>query len=369
MMDDHLFLLLVARKLSGEASERDMADLEKLFFENGALLEKYELLKAHWENKKSIPIDTGAALKKIMLQIQKDQSDEMNAVIAKEKKSGIVNYLLRFSKVAAVVIICLAGAYLIYHKATPIVTADKINVAQKEISLQMQETPKGGRLAFTLADGTKVVMNADSKLKYPQSFTGATREVYLDGEAFFDVTHNSQMPFIIHTSKMSIKVLGTEFNIKSYPGDSVCETTLIHGLIEVTLNDRPDDRIILKPKEKLIVSNNVSEKTFSEIKNVPAAHSADLLISNLHYISRSDSAVVETSWLDNKLVFQSESFGKLAEDMGRKYDMDIQFENDAIKNYRFTGIFEKETITEALDALQLTEKFRYKIDGTTIIIY
>ena len=78
---------------------------------------------------------------------------------------------------------------------------------------------------------------------------------------------------------------------------------------------------------------------------------------------------METSWIDNKLVFQNESFASLAEDMSRKYDVNIQFSGEAIKDYHFTGVFEKETLEEALNALQLTENFNYKIDGTSITIY
>lgn len=367
-MDNNLFLLLTARNLSGEASEHDINELEKFFKEDDMFRKKYDLLKAHWENKNSIPTNIDTALQKIMVQIQnnKNESEEINSISTSNKKSGVIKFLLRFSKVAAILIVCLSGAYFIYQKAT---SYSFNKTASNEIPWQIQQTSKGGKSTITLSDGTKVIMNADSRLKFPHSFNGATREVYLTGEAFFNVAHNSSMPFIIHTDKINIKVLGTEFNVKSYPDDSTSETTLIHGLIEVTLKDRPDDRIILKPKEKLIVSNKTEEKSSSEIKKTSPVHSAELLISSLHYISKSDSAVVETSWVDNKLVFQDESFGKLAEDMGRKYDVDIQFKNDAIKKYRFTGIFEKETVTEALDALQLTEKFKYNVDGTTIIIY
>ena len=366
-MNNELFLLLTARKLSGEASEQEIEELENLLNEDDLYRKKYDLLKAHWENKNFVTTDIDAAFEKVMLRVQNDKNEKEKptSILPDGKRPGPIKFLLQFSKVAAIVIIILAGAYFIFKKATP---GSVANVVPKQ-TLQTQQTPKGKKSAITLSDGTKVIMNADTRLKFPQNFSGATREVYLTGEAFFDVVHNAKIPFIIHTDKISIKVLGTEFNVKSYPGDSTTETTLIHGLIEVTLNNRPDDRIILKPKEKLIVSNASSEKTSSGIKTVPAAHSAELLISNLHYISKSDSAVAETSWLDNKLVFQDESFGDLAEDMGRKYDVAFQFKNDVVKNYRFTGIFENETITEALNALQLTEKFKYKMDGTTITIF
>ena len=366
-MDNDLFILLTARKLSGEASAEDIKELDKFFDEDELFKKKFEFLKAHWENKSFVHADIDIALQKVLFRLNNNEIENEipDTTDLAWKKPGVVKFILRFSKAAAGVIICLVSAYFFFKKDTN----DSIYKIASTPTFQTQQTPKGKKSTLTLSDGTKVIMNADSRLQFPKEFSGTTREVYLTGEAFFDVAHNGKVPFIIHTNKISIKVLGTEFNVKSYPGDSTTETTLIHGLIEVTLNDRPDDRIILKPKEKLVVSNTASEKISTEIKTVPAAHSAELLISSLHYISKSDSAVVETSWMDNKLVFQDESFGKLAEDMERKYDVAIQFKNDAVKNYHFTGIFENETIREALDALQLTEKFNYKMDGITITIF
>ena len=368
IMDNQLFLLLTARKLSGEASGQDKIDLENFFKEDNHFRKKYDLLKAHWESKNHISTDVDAAMQKIIVQIQqhKNESEKINASSVSNKKTGVIKYLLRFSKVAAILIVILSATYFIFNNYKP---NSIYEIASKANPVKIQQTPKGSRSTIILSDGTKVIMNADTRLKYPLKFIGATREVYLTGEAFFDVAKNAKIPFIIHTDKINIKVLGTEFNVKSYPGDSTSETTLIRGLIEVTLKDRPDDRIILKPKEKLIVSNTSPGNLSPKIKATTSERSAEISISNLHYISRSDSAVVETSWVNNKLVFQDESFSKLAEDMGRKYDVNIQFLNNNIKNYRFTGIFEKETIEETLDALNLTEKFNYKMNGTTINIY
>jgi transmembrane sensor len=365
-MDNEFFLLLAARNLSGEASDHDVKELEKLFVEDDSYRKKYELLKLYWGNKNSVPVDVDKALQKIILQIQNEKNGEISSIAIPGKRSGVIRLLRRFSKVAAILLVCVAGAYFIYRQVRPESMAKLVSA---EIPLEIRQTAKGGKSTITLSDGTKVFMNADSRLKFPRSFSGSTREVYLSGEAFFNVAHNANSPFIIHADKINIKVLGTAFNVKSYPDDSTSETTLINGMIEVTLEERPDDRIILKPKEKLIVSNSLTEKTSFEIKKASPEQSAKLSISSLHYISKSDSEVVETSWLDNKLVFQNESFINLAAEIGRKYNVNIQFKSDYVKGYRFTGIFEKETIVEALGALQLTEKFNYKMQGTTITIY
>lgn len=368
-MDNQKFLLLVARKFSGEATEEDSKELSLFFEEDKTYKEKYDLLKAHWENKNNVRTDIDAALEKMILKIEKDKNlsgERTLAVPLIKEKAGIRRQLFVFLRVAAILLICLGSIYFIYEKTKPGVPAEK--AIAKNTEWQTRQTNKGAKSTIFLQDGTKVILNADSKLRFPKIFSGDTREIYLSGEAFFDVTHNAAMPFIIHTGKMNIKVLGTEFNVKSYPEDSVYETTLIRGSIEVTLKDRPSDRIILKPKEKLIVSNLPVNDVPESKNSAPSGHS-QLSITGLHYISKTDSAVVETSWLDNKLVFQDESFAGLAAGMERKYAVNIHFSNEKLKEYRFTGIFKEETIREALNALQLTEKFNYRIAGKEIYIF
>jgi ferric-dicitrate binding protein FerR (iron transport regulator) len=365
-MDNDSFLILASRVLSGEASDDDRKELER-FLANDFYKKKFHLFKEFWENKNSITIDTDKAFQKLLSQIKEEKlEDETNVVAIPAQKRKAFPFFSRFSKVAVVISICIAAAFFIFKKSNhhPIAS-----VEPKTFPWQIKETPRGEKSTIVLADGTKVVMNADSRLKYPARFSGDKREVFLTGEAFFDVTHNAKVPFIIHTSKMNIKVLGTEFNVKSYPEDSTSETTLIRGLIEVTLNDRPSDKIILRPKEKLVVSNEPSPKHISSIASSSPTQEARLLISSLHYVSAKDSAIVETSWLDNKLVFQDESFGQLATDLERRYGINISFSNSAVKEFRFTGVFEKETIDEVLKALKLTEKFNYKIEGNNITIF
>jgi len=365
-MDNDSFLILVSRILTGEGSDDDVKELES-FLANDFYKKKFHLLKEYWENKSSITTDTDKALQKILLQIKEEKNEgEKKPVRSGGSKKKAIQFFFNFSKVAVLIAVCIAAAYFILKKSNDHSIA---SLQTKSFPWQIKETPKGKKSTIMLSDGTKVVMNSDSRLKFPARFSGDKREVFLTGEAFFDVTHNAKVPFIIHTSKMNIKVLGTEFNVKSYPEDSTSETTLIRGLIEVTLNDRPSDKIILRPKEKLIVSNEPSSKHISSLATSSPAQEARLLISSLHYVSDKDSAIVETSWLDNKLVFQDESFGKLATDLERRYGINIRFSNSGVKEFRFTGVFENETIDEVLKALKLTEKFNYKIEGNNVLIF
>src|SRR5690606_28558346 len=172
-------------------------------------------------------------------------------------------------------------------------------------------------------------------------------------------------PFIIHAQKMNIKVLGTAFNVKSYPGDKCSETSLIRGLIEVTMDDRPNEKIVLHPAEKLVVMNDAQTKKAAEWKkgNSPSP----VVVGKINY-APADSAIVETSWMDNRLIFRNKIFAELAVELERKYGMAFRFENQNARQLMFDVNFKNETIRQVLDALRLANSFSYRIERETIII-
>src|SRR6185295_18900551 len=154
------------------------------------------------------------------------------------------------------------------------------------------------------------------------------REVSLTGEAFFDVTKDSSHPFIIHTSVMDIKVLGTAFNVRSYPGDASTETSLIRGKVEITVKNRSNAKIYLNPNEKLTVLNNVTVNKITASQGpVKNASEKTLSVDQLNY-SPVDSTPIETAWVDSKLRFQkNETFKEVALKMERWYAVTIIFDD------------------------------------------
>jgi len=230
-------------------------------------------------------------------------------------------------------------------------------------------TRYGSKTNIVLPDGSKVWLNAGSKITYDNEFGQLNREVKLTGEAYFDVVHNAERPFVIHTKAMDIKVLGTEFNVKSYPEEKTTETSLIRGSIEVTLNDKRAEKIIMKPNEKLVVSNEEAalDTMLLAKKRKPLKHAPIISLGSLNYFSL-DSTVLETSWVNNRLIFEDESFGELAIKMTRWYGVDFYFEDEDIKQLRFTGNFQDESINEALAAMQITADFNFTIIDKTVTI-
>ena len=326
------FIELLSRKLSSELNAEELQEFRGLMAEDGSCRELYVFFKEYWKQKDDQYANSELMFSKIKQRIT--AAPEAGPVALIERLNGSNKFYRLLKGVAAVLILSLC-AFGIYKWAG---SRHQVNILA---ALQNTSTPTQTRSEITLTDGTKVTLNAESTLKYPPSFEGATREVYLTGEAFFDVHKDHKHPFIIHTRKMNVRVLGTAFNVKAYPKDATTETTLIRGAIEVTLADRPSDRIYLKPNEKLILKNDPQNDAKHARRQTLIGDNTQpqYTLTTLTYYKSNDTSVLETAWLKNKLIFRNEDFSTLAERMRRWYGVNIIFENNAKRLYRFNGIF------------------------------
>lgn len=385
-MANDQFIRLLTKELSEQLTDIEREELALLLQDNPEYRAQRLLMKEYWERDKGEYEANTAMFKKVLEKIKAEEQSGATAehsslnpeaqpntshevpILTPEFPETPRRHRLATWYSAAAAILLSIGA-LIYHYH---------NIAkptQSPIALHwLQTTTQPAKKAvITLSDGTVITLNSATTIRYPDNFGDSTREIYLEGEAFFDVHKDPAHPLIIHANKMNIRVLGTSFNVKSYQNESLSETTLIGGSIEVTLNDRPSDRIILKPKEKLIVQNNGTLKRVnpkvdsSTMEN--AAKSTRYALTNLTYFPNTLKTVVETSWVDNKLVFSDKDFAQLSGQLERWYGVHIEFKNDRVKQYSFTGFFEKESLPEALDALKMIEKFNYKIADSVVYIY
>ncbi len=229
-------------------------------------------------------------------------------------------------------------------------------------------TLHGERKSFQLPDGSTVLMNGGSAIEVSKDFNTTDREISLKGEAYFNVTHNAQKPFIIHTDNINVKVLGTEFDVKAYPEDKTTEAILIRGSVEVTLHNKPEEKIILKPRHKLIIQNQLAPiKAPDSTVIIPKAIPEKIKMLNVT-LNASDSTVMEISWKDNRLNFSDETLAEVAIKLERWYGVKVSVEEGIAQKYKFTGIFENETIDETLKALQLSLFFHYHIEDGKILI-
>jgi ferric-dicitrate binding protein FerR (iron transport regulator) len=224
-----------------------------------------------------------------------------------------------------------------------------------------------------LPDGSQVWLNAGSNLDYNNSvFNKDLREVTLNGEAYFDVTKNADKPFIIHTKKMDVKVIGTVFNVRSYNYEKTAEASLIRGSIEVTLKDRKDQKIILKPNEKISIATQEAEAALSRTEKTQAVKNTrqipQILVKELKPSPKYD-IIPEIAWIQNKLLFENENLENIAPMLERWFGKKVEIKNVSLKNLRYYGNYEKETLEEVLSSLKLSNPFNFRIEPDSVVIY
>ncbi len=207
--------------------------------------------------------------------------------------------------------------------------------------------PYGQTFNLTLSDGTKVWLNAGTRLKFPQNLnaTAQNRIVYLDGEAYFDVTKDEKRPFIVNAENLDIQVLGTQFNVSAYKSDGNIATTLVEGSVNVYENSNPDIKILLTP-------------------NYQAAFSKE----QGTLIKRKVDTQVYTSWMENKLIIDNLSFQEILDKLERTHNVSITNNAKHLNDEVFKGEFEKENIETILGTIASSTPFTYKIESNVITI-
>jgi ferric-dicitrate binding protein FerR (iron transport regulator) len=359
---------LVSKKLTGEISEGETLELNHLLSNSPELYETIQLLEFAWSQNNYF--ESGeASIESLIHKIEANTPEESGFTLSpaafpeKRKKFSIW-----WAAAASAGILLFAA--IIWKASSEKLPVEPLTSREKPVINEVQTKP-GSQTNIVLHDGTKVWLNADSKLSYANDFNGQTREVNLIGEAFFDVVSNKTKPFIIHTSKIVIRVTGTSFNVRSYPDEARVETSLIKGKVEVSLLSNPDKIFYLNPSEKLVLNDRASEKSGrDEIKLLSGAVNVSPIIPEIRRIAyySADSIPVETAWLNHQLAFYDESFREVANKMEKWYNVKIVFASPALENIRFTGKFENETIEQAFAALQIIGRFRFDINKQTIII-
>ncbi len=273
-----------------------------------------------------------------------------------EPKMGFMYWLPR---VAA---IFLLGAFISAAITYTIFNTGTNNLVYQEIS-----TPAGANSKVTLPDGSFVWLNAESNLRYSNQFGKKNREIYLTGEAFFEVAKNKSKVFIVQASDLSIKAYGTSFNVKSYPEENTVEATLIEGSIGVkrTGLKNKSDEIVLEPNQRVVYykpSNKTLKVQTKETESEPIPVSTEPNKKHLTYmISKGIDPIPFTSWKEGTLLISSENLANLAIKLERKYDVKIRFENEALKKIKFSGSLENETVEQVIEAIGVAANIDYAI--------
>lgn len=247
------------------------------------------------------------------------------------------NRLVReWGRIAAAVLITFGCTYFLLKSAP--------SVAEEKVNMQTLHIPAGQRAELTLSDGTQVWLNSLTTFIFPDKFTANSREVFLDGEAYFDVEHNPESVFMVNAGKYSVKVLGTEFNVAAYNKGLEFETSLLKGSVEIVSDDLLQP-VILTPGNRVYLKND------------------SLIVDAILY----DDYFL---WKKGIISFHEETLGNIFERLQKYYDITIINKDDRIKDIRYFGKFRaKDGIEQVMQALKIATGIRYKKDTEENIIY
>ncbi len=368
---------IIFRALKSEASIKEMEFLSE-WIKNGQNREYFKNLKKIWHISHAPELT------------QKKKTEELHRYLGRIRRISRKKKIIKWSKYAAVLLLPLAlsvylskvpdgkadfsvapgvrEALLIMSNGEKIILKEEntINIqVNKQVCIKSKGqdiiyentetsmtdtayntlfTPRGCEYSIILSDGTKVYLNAESKLKYPVAFHGEKREVDLEGEGYFEVAHDSYHPFIVHINAVEIKVYGTKFNINAYKGYPA-QTALTEGSIGIHI-PQDDKEILLYPGE------------IAEYDNSSGSLSVTSVDTKLH-----------TAWKDGKFVFDNEPIEKIMTRLSRWYNIDVVYSDDEIKKRTFTGIVTRYTeISTILKLLKETTLIDFRIENNSVII-
>lgn len=267
------------------------------------------------------------------------QSQEREVLINNNYKTPFFRiFYRRFMKIAAVAILTLSATLFVQYRISD----------SKQIIYNTIKVPAGQRSNVILSDGTNVWLNALSTLKYPSVFKKGKREILLDGEAYLEVAHNKNAPFIVHTRKCNVQVLGTKFNIEAYSKSNKFETSLMQGSVRVSLARDNSRSVILSPNMKV-----------------------DLLGGK--FIVSTIDDIGQYRWKDGLICFRDYTFNDIMATFEKYFDVKIKVLKPGVKSFVCTGKFrQSEGIDYAFRVLQKEIAFKFKrdsVNNSVIYIY
>lgn len=281
----------------------------------------------------------------------KSISDHINTSDEEQKKARILKFkrlrkrqqfVSRFMKVAILVLVAVASGLLTLQYA-PAPQEKVYDPVFNEII-----TSAGERARIDLGDGSKVTLNSASKLIMPETFSQKTREVELQGQAFFDIESDRNRPFLIHTQTGVIEVVGTSFDVRSYSEDDLIEVVVREGTVEISQQAEPEQKLIVNEgyKGSIVVSENRL---------------------NLKWVDDLDSYF---GWLEGRLVFREDPLHNVFRQIERIYDVEISYvgTDDSILEKEFSADLKTRSVREVMDVLKMAMDIEYEIEDDRVII-
>ena len=341
-MDEHHYLLIIGY-LEGKITEEETQYLLQKVQTDKEFSDAFEDIAEIWSARKAIPNNSSKAndalarLNKKIDSLEASGSASKNGLVETRHPITIIRKLRPILTVAASILV-LAGAFWLYK-------AKLCNKPAGTLTMTEKHTAPGEKKKIDLPDGTVVTLNASSSLHIANTFGDDKREVYLDGEAFFDVKRDPQKPFIVHTGKIATQVLGTHFNVSAYQNDSNITVSLVQGKVQVDMNNDPSKRIILDPGKQM---------TYSKANH--QAHVTDFIAEDI------------TGWKENKLVFNYDSWPDAAKKLSRWYGIPVQLRDSTLLRCKLKGTFDNIPLAKVMEQIKMVADVSWQMQGNKMII-
>lgn len=306
-------------------------ELEEVLFwiDKEALLEGKDLAYDDWKSfrDEEACVDLNVSFNSLLDKIHHKINIKQSAV-PKAKQLWISSQVTTWLTKAAAILLIPVLSILIYTLSSKSIHPAKY--ADMVVDSLEIVAPAGSRTVVQLSDGTEVHLNSGSKIKYPRSFNGETRELSLSGEGYFDVAHDPEHPFVVKTKRVNVKALGTKFNVLSYPENDVVTTTLIEG------------KVVLER-----FTENGRTKTIGTM--IPGQH-VEYHIDSGKASSTNGNIEKYIAWKDGLLIFDNSNIDEVAERLSRMFNVEIEAAHE-IENYTYTVKFVDESLSQILDLL------------------
>ncbi len=314
------FELLLKKQAEGKTTDSENLYIDQIWEEISSYSQDFQ-----WD---------AEGIEEVKARIQTKIDVRIESLSASRRVPG-TRYFLR----AAVLLLFLSLGLVVYNFPDQSV--------QSPIAILEKQTGAGQRAKITLSDGTSVHLNVNSILKYPDKFDASFRKVELIGEAFFEVSHDAQRPFIVETKELSTKVLGTSFNINSYP-EATEEISVVSGKVQVGLISDGNKHVLLTPNQGVRFNSSDNQLMKTDI-----------------------DAGSEIKWRSGELKFERMTFSEVIAELERYYHTPLIINNNAGKNCSITATFDNKGLQFILSSLQLLADFSYEkdADGGYVINY
>lgn len=313
-------------------------------------------------------------------QLTKSKALHLSSSIIEEKFITIVNDLPVKNTIKSVIARNLLRLSFLQYAAAILIAIISISLLwtnYRDSSYEQKysntaSTNYGEQKKVTLPDGTNIWLNNKSSITYKENFGKDNRDIVLEGEAYFDVASNKEVPMFIHTKDITVKVIGTSFNIRSYIDEPLTETSLVEGKIELFIRKEDEEVTVLHvvPGEKIKIHYH-PEPTVGEMRAKKDLVVKDFVISRSVFLKDSSiTTPTEIAWRENTLAFDSEPFENVASKLEKWYNVHIDINKEALKHLEISGNIKEGRIEDALEIIKLTGiDFNYKRVNNHITIY